>query len=153
MELHEIKQRAVIVVSCLEASWRVLEEKSTIAVKDRYRAPTILKNINQAAVAQSLVGARLTHAYTSCGFTPRYETWPFSPRAFERALGLTPRELLKACEDHRQACLSRDAVFECFSFGETPAEQPDRQPRNDLDDIFDRQLETVEVEELLNPEK
>ena len=150
MELHEIKRRAVVVVSCLEASWRVLEEKATVAVKDRYYPPRILNAINQAGAAQSLVGARLRHAYASCGFTPRYETWPFSPRAFEKAFGLTPRQLLKACEDHRQACLARGTIFECVSFDGAPAAQPDRPARNDLDDIYDRQREAAEIDGLLN---
>ena len=150
MDLHEIKHRAVTVVSSLEASWRVLEQKATAAVKDRYVAPTILAAINQPGAAQSLVRARVQQAYSACGFTPPYETWPFSPMAFETVIGFSPRQLLKACEDHRQRCLANNTVFECRSFDDAPAAPASAPTLGGLDEIFARELKVAEIDGLLD---
>ena len=135
MDLHEVKRRAVTVVSCLEGSWMILRDRATVAVKDRYHAPTVLGAINQLGAAQSLVGARVAQAYANCGFVPRYGTWPFAPSAFETVVGLTPRELLKACEDHRQRCVAREAVLECLSFDETAKTQLQAPVLSGLDEL------------------
>jgi hypothetical protein len=102
MELHDVKRRAIAVISCLEASWQVLEYRSTVAVTARYYPPTVLNALSQPQTAQMLIGARLAQGYVAYGFAPPYETWPFAPEAFETAIGFTPRQLLKACDDHRQ---------------------------------------------------
>lgn len=119
MDLHEQKVRAVTVVACLEATWNVLRQRSTVAVTDRYAAPDILKPITNAMAARALVAARLSEAYAKAGFKPPYESWPFKPEAFETAKSLTPRELLKLCDEHRRRCLSMRAVVECTTFGGT----------------------------------
>ena len=91
MGLHEVKQRAITMISSLDASWEVLKSRSSVAVDARYRAPTPLKTLSRAELARMLVAARLMPVYASVGFSPPYETWPFAPEAFESAIGFTPR--------------------------------------------------------------
>jgi uncharacterized protein DUF87 len=150
MDLHEVKRRAVIIVSSLEASWSVLKQKATVAATDRYHAPTVLRAIDHADAARSLVSARLNQAYSACGFVPAYETWPFSPKGFESAVGFSPRQLLKACEEHRQRCLANGIMFECTSFVETPSVSPVPPARRDgVDEIFNDERKKAEIEDLL----
>ena len=149
MDLHEVKCRAVIVISSLEASWNVLKQRATAAATDRYLAPTVLRAIDQSDAARSLVTARINQAYSASHFVPPYETWPFREQAFETAVGFSPRQLLKSCEDHRQRCLAAETVLECVSFVEITRTPPEFAPKG-LDAIFDRELKTAAIEGLLD---
>jgi uncharacterized protein DUF87 len=147
MGLHEVKQRAVTIISSLDASWEVLKSRSTVAVDARYRQPTRLNALSQPRMAQMLVAARLTPAYATVGFPAPYETWPFAPEAFETAVGFTPRQLLKACDDHRQRCIAAGEVLICKSFGNDPVPPPPPPP-TDLQDMFERARSAAVVDGL-----
>jgi Helicase HerA, central domain len=149
MDLHEVKRRAVTVVSCLEATWKVLEERATVAITARYKAPTILYEISSGEMARALVSARTQQAYAVCGFQALYETWPFASTAFETAIGFTPRQLLKACEDHLQACAAIGKVFECQSFRGTVAPVPAPAPPG-VDELFVGELKAADIRSLLD---
>src|SRR5262249_4933109 len=122
MDLHEVTQRSVTIVSCLDATWQVLKHRASVPVTDRYSPPDLLKAITDAEARRELVAARLRRGYETSGFQPPYETWPFTTEAFDTAAGFYPRQLLKACEEHRRACLAANVVTECSSF--RPAATP-----------------------------
>jgi hypothetical protein len=153
MDLHEKKRRAVTVVSCLEATMEVLQGKTTVAVTDRYGSPASLHALPSRDVAKALVAARLAESYASFGFKPSYPTWPFTEEALESAIGLSPRELLKLCEEHRQRCLAQGQVIECETFD--PAE-PWAEPSPPETDRFNQsyidELKTAAVAGLLENE-
>ncbi|MDI4231530.1 ATP-binding protein [Bradyrhizobium sp. Arg237L] len=147
MGLHEVKQRAVTIISSLDVSWEVLKSRSTVAVDARYRQPTRLNALSQPQMAQMLVAARLTPAYATVGFPAPYETWPFAPEAFGTAVGFTPRQLLKACDDHRQRCIAAGEVLICKSFGNQPVPAPPPPP-SDLQAMFERTRSAAVVDGL-----
>jgi hypothetical protein len=150
MDLHEKKRRAVTVISCLEASWEVLKG-TTAAVAARFVPPSILRALPGREAARNLIAARLHKAYTDCGFEPPYPTWPFTDAAFESAVGLSPRELLMACEAHRQRCIAVGEVIECNTFDH--AEQtPEPRPAiiDDLDRAYEAELKAAAVPELMD---
>ena len=62
MGLHEVKQRAITIISSLDASWEVIKSRSTVAIDARYRSPTYLKALSQPDAARMLVTARLEAA-------------------------------------------------------------------------------------------
>ena len=124
MDLHEKKRRAVTVVSCLEATWKVLQDRTQVAVTARYYAPANLRAVPNGDVGQGLIAARLSPAYEQSGFAPPHPTWPFAAAAFESAVGFSPRQLLRACEDHRQRCVADGKVTELLSFDSGPAIPP-----------------------------
>lgn len=128
MELHEKKRRAVTMVACLEATWKVLEDRSTVAVTARYHSPVVLKELKTADVARAIVSARLSRAYGACSFVPPYPTWPFTVAAFDEAAGSSPRSLLRMCENHRQKCVIDKAVAVCSSFHADQGLKSPRQP-------------------------
>jgi hypothetical protein len=85
MDLHEKKRRAVTVISCLEARWKVLQEKATAAVTDRYKSPAILRALPTRDIAAGMVAARLGQTYEACN-----PTWPFTRAALKTAIGFSP---------------------------------------------------------------
>jgi hypothetical protein len=153
IDLHEVKRRAITVVASLEATWNVLEKRATTAWSARYKKPDILQPLTNGKVGQALVGARVTQAYAGCKFKVPYETWPFSPAAFETAIGFSPRQLLKACEDHRLYCLSNGRVTECQSFAQAPLPAIDELPSTGLDQVFSQELKVANVAGFLEQEQ
>lgn len=145
MDLHEKKRRAVTVVSCLEASWEVLKGTTT-AVTARFVPPAILRALPGREAARDLIAARLHQAYTACSFEPPYPTWPFTDAAFDSAVGFSPRELLIACETHRQHCVAAGHVIECNSFtGAEPKPKPDSTVIDDVDRVYEAEMEAAAV--------
>ncbi|WP_231710985.1 ATP-binding protein [Xanthobacter dioxanivorans] len=153
MDLHEVKRRAVTVLSCLEATWKVVQETASVPVDARFRAPVALEALPDEARAAALVEARLAATYSAASFTPPYPTWPFRREAFAAAAGLSPRELLKSCESHRLACVARGQVFELVRFDDGP--QPVRPPAAvaGLDARYAEALSTADIAGLLDPDR
>ena len=149
IELHEVKRRAITVVASLEATWNVLETRATTAWSARYKKPNILQPLSNGKVGEALVGARLNQAYAGRKFKAPYETWPFSPKAFETAIGFSPRQLLKACEDHRLHCVSKGHVTECRSFTESPQSEIEVSPKSGFDEIFGQEQKVAKIAGLL----
>ncbi|ABD86747.1 helicase HerA domain-containing protein [Rhodopseudomonas palustris] len=149
MDLHDVKRRAITVVSCLEASWEVLRSQATVAVTDRYYRPNVLYALTQPQLARALVSARLAQGYAASGYTPPDETYPFAPETFETAVGFTPRQLLKACDEHRQRCLAEGRVILCKSF-DAAQPPPPRPTRNGYDEAFGHELRAASTAGLLD---
>jgi hypothetical protein len=151
MDLHEKKRRAVIVVSCLEATWKVLQDKTTVAVTDRYGSPTSLHALPSFDVAKELVATRLRLGYSSFGFKPPYPTWPFKEAALESAVGLSPRELLRVCDEHRQCCLSQGKVIECETLRSEEQWAEPSAPETELfDQTYVEEIKKATVDGLLD---
>jgi hypothetical protein len=68
MELYDKQHRAVTVISCLEATWKVLEDRTSVPMEDRYRPPLPLQALSAAETARALVAGRLETAYAARGF-------------------------------------------------------------------------------------
>jgi Helicase HerA, central domain len=153
MDLHEQKRRAVTVVSCLEATWKVLQDRTTVAVTDRYGIPTLLSALPNADIASAFVAARVEQAYRACNFQPPYETWPFADAAFESVIGYSPRQLLKACEEHRQHCVAEGKVTECLSFVETRPTPQKPEETTGIDQAFESELKAADIVGLLDQDK
>jgi hypothetical protein len=124
IDLHDVKRRAMTVVSCLEVTWPILTARAIAPFSGRFRAQSVLAPVTQAAAVAELVGERLAKAYAATKFTPPYPTWPFTPKAIESAVGLRPREILTRCDEHRRACLAAGRVTECASLAEARAPAP-----------------------------
>jgi hypothetical protein len=152
MDLHEYKRRAVTVISCLEATWKVLQDTS-VPMEDRYRPPQPLQALSAVETARALVGARLAAAYAARGFEPPFATWPFADSAFESALGLSPRELFKACDRHLQKCIAAGEVTLCKSFD--PTQPPPREGEKKsagLDQVYQSELKAALIPNLIDAE-
>src|ERR1700730_12587195 len=153
MDLHEYKRRAVTVISCLEATWKVLEDTTSVPMEDRYRPPLPLHALSAVETARALVAARLETAYAARGFEPPFATWPFVESAFESALGLSPRELLKACDRHLQKCIAAGEVTLCKSFDPTqPPPREGEEKTAGLDQVYQSELKAAVIANLIDAE-
>src|SRR5262249_18825739 len=70
MDLHDKKTRAVTLISCLEATWKVLQDKTQVAVDARYYPPVNLRALPGGEVARRIVEARVGPAYEAAAFHP-----------------------------------------------------------------------------------
>ncbi len=120
-DLHDIKRRALTLVSCLEPTWAMFKQSVVASAADRFRELRALAPIASAAIVERLIAGRLAPAYAAAGFRPPYPTYPFTPAAVESAVGLRPRAILMRCQEHQDACLAEDAMRECATLAGAPA--------------------------------
>lgn len=127
LALRDYCRRTQIVVSCLEATWEILNTRSPVAMQDRYEPPILLRPLTDANVLKDLVRMRLDAAYGAVGFVPPYTCYPYRDEFFAQQRGASPRELLKRCEAHRRECRRRGEVFEtgeATAVGAPPSLEP-----------------------------
>ena len=154
MALHELKgRRALTVVSCLAVSWDIIKARSGGAEKYRFTELPALEEIKDPEIVERLIRGRLEPAYAAQGFQPPYPTWPFRHEAIGSAIGLTPRQILIRCHDHRQRCVSTGEVMECTSLGEVSL-RPRQEPcDNHLDQEYQTQIAGASISGLLDQDK
>lgn len=112
MALRDAAKRTQIVVSCLEATWAILDGRSPVSMRDRYEPPILLHPLSDPDVLRNLVAVRLAAAYARAGFSPPYPCHPYRDAFFTELQRSSPREVLKACDAHRRECLRRGSVIE-----------------------------------------
>jgi hypothetical protein len=151
MDLHDIKRRAMTIVSCLQVTWPIIKQRAVQSAVHRFEELPVLESVKSEALVESLIGARLGAAYEESGFTPTYPTFPFRPEAIRSAVGLLPRKILMRCHEHRLRCLAASEVFECKSLAELGA--PDPAPPATLpklDQEYRDQLACADISDLLD---
>lgn len=112
MSLRENMFRTVPVLSCTPTSWEIIEDRAIATVTDRFRRCPDLKGLPTAEFARVLLEKRLRPAYDSVGFRAPYPTWPVTEQALEHAPEFTPRNLLRAVDNHIQRCLRQGTIAE-----------------------------------------
>jgi hypothetical protein len=127
MELRDVTRRALVVVSCLFETWEKLKGNALKSTTHRFEDHRMLENLPGAEVAEDLVSARLSDVYKRVDFKPIYPKWPFKPSLFASVAegGMTPRELLRRCEQHRRKCVDEGRVTELAMFSDS---EPPRAP-------------------------
>jgi hypothetical protein len=110
--LRDVTLRTLNVVSTLQATWAILGERSSVSMVDRYESPLHLDAVSSLEAVRRLVSGRLVEAYHESGFVPPYASYPFTDAFFESRSANTPREVLKACDVHRQRCKKAGRVEE-----------------------------------------
>jgi hypothetical protein len=150
MDLHDVKRRAMTVVSCLEVTWPIVKEKTVSPAADRFQELPTLSPVGSAAIVENLIGGRLAKAYESLRFIPPYPTWPFRPEAMESAVGLRPRAILIRCQEHRQRCMAAGEAIECFSLAAVDSDSRPMPPPTNLESDYQRELKRADIAGLLD---
>ncbi|GAA1677747.1 DUF87 domain-containing protein [Nonomuraea maheshkhaliensis] len=137
MALREVTRRTLTVVTCIPATWALVEDVAVDTVRDRFRQAVQLMTIPDAETATALIARRFEVQYGEAGIKPPYPTWPVRPEAFAQAPGFTPRQLLIAIDRHVRACLADDDVRELTALTATTAAQdgPPSVPAVSSDDL------------------
>jgi len=152
-DMFQITRRTLTVLSCLESSWEVLQNRVLVTALDRFDSPLLLRGIEPGDKAKGLVAARMAPASAAASFAPPYPTWPFTEQAFASIGNVTPRELLKRCAEHRRQCINRETAAELHEFLSTSAEQrvaPVSNEYQQLDAVFRRYRDSADTGSLLD---
>jgi hypothetical protein len=152
MDLHDLKRRAMTVVSCLQVTWPIIKERAVQSAAQRFEELSVLEPIKKLDIVENLIAGRLNPAYAQAGFRPPHRTWPFRPEAIKSAVGLLPRQILIRCQEHRQLCLAAGEVLECVSLADVTLAAPSFPPTEGLDQEFQRQLACADISGLLEKE-
>ena len=106
-------RRTLPIVTALNRTWMVLQQRGLQAHKDRFKdPPAVLRPIENSDLVASIVGTRLSAAYKRAGFQPAYATWPFQPAFFKGLEGAFPRQVLQKCDEHKRRCAAKNEVTE-----------------------------------------
>src|SRR6266536_429209 len=152
MELHDLKKRAMTVVSCLQVTWPIIKERDIESAAHRFEELPVLEPIKSRDIVENLIAGRLNRAYEEVGFRPLHRTWPFRPEAIDSAVGLLPRQILIHCQEHRQQCIAAGEVLECASLGQAITAAPRSAPTPGLDQEFQSQMACADISSLLDKE-
>ncbi len=144
--LRDVTRRTLTIVSSLEATWSILDRRAPVTMRDRFEPPILLRAISDARAIRGLVELRLQQAYDRAHVRPPYPSYPFQEGFFSSRIGASPREVLKACHEHRQACLLAGAIIQVG--GDRPASAPPR-PDPDIQSRFDELVAAVDVTAIL----
>ncbi|WP_299571516.1 DUF87 domain-containing protein [uncultured Williamsia sp.] len=139
MAMRETMARTVAVLSCISASWVILEEHVIRSVSDRFRVPPPLQRPDDPDFGVRMLAKRFRAGYSSIGFEPPYPSWPVTPEAFGESTRFTPRELLMAADRHVNACLRSGEISELHELSpQAPAADAATEDRDALTDLDDR---------------
>lgn len=130
MGLRDITSRTLVLISCLDTTWGILEKKALKSSVDRFREPEHLERIQHSKTASDIIALRLRKAFEKHNFTAPYRTWPFKPEAFDSVTNWIPRKLLQTCASHRDQCLKRGKVVELETFESTEITKTIDRPGN-----------------------
>ena len=150
MDLHDLKRRAMTVVSCLEVTWPIIEKTAVRSAAQRFERIPVLSPIRRRETIEALIRGRLESAYGEAGFRPPYPTWPFRSEAIESAIGLLPRQILMRCQEHRQRCVAAGEVIECASLVDSIAVVVSMTPADSLDRAFREALARADLSFVLD---
>jgi DNA helicase HerA-like ATPase len=153
MDLHDVKRRAMTIVSCLQVTWPIIKRRAVASAAQRFEELPILEPLKSAALVESLIEARLDAAYQEAEFTPPYRTFPFQPEAIKGAVGLLPRQILMRCQQHRQRCLAAGEVIECVSLMEFGSHGTDFTAVPALEQEYRQELVRADVTQLLGSDR
>ncbi|HZN20324.1 MAG TPA: AAA family ATPase, partial [Micromonosporaceae bacterium] len=167
LTLRDITRRTLIVVSCLPDTWVLLAKSAPTPVVDRFRSAGLPDRILNAEIGQAIIAKRFIAAFAERRFSAPYPTWPVRPDAFNDALDLTPRALLRRVDHHIRWCLDHDEIIEMDSLAEDSGGVPGGPvgSKNDggstdkgvevdltpLDDRFDELVSAADVNAALDP--
>jgi len=111
-ELRDVTRRTLLVVSCVDRTWKSLKDFTPKQFTDRYNPPRILGPLNSRQSVAALLSERLGPEFQQSGFNPPYPTWPFREEFLQQVALDSPREILKKCQSYINECVRRGAVRE-----------------------------------------
>lgn len=151
VQLFDALPRTLLVLSCLETTWRLLERRGLASYVDRFGVPTRIASVTDRAHVERLVAARLAPAYAAEGVAPPSVIWPFTEQAVQSALELSPRRILRACQRRIDECLERREVAPIDTLEPGSARSSPR-PADDLDARFERARAQADPGALFDPQ-
>ncbi len=153
--MRDVCSSTLVVVSCVESTWTLLNDHVLSTYRDRFEEPVRLASAGDQQVLEALIRNRLQPAFDKGRLAPPYPTWPFRESAIAEMAHETPREVLKLCDAHRRACMAAGEVVELQSFAHARRRTLAAANANALaalDELFHQACEDVDVERLIDEE-
>jgi hypothetical protein len=150
MALRDKTQRTLIVASCLQVTWSILNKSVVQSFRGRFRDEMVLDRVLKKDIAEEIVASRLQPAYQRSGYTPTYPTYPFTPEFFNAAREQFPRAILQRCHKHREQCLANGAIQELSSFGINTSMPHHEAIDTSIDQEFSTLRQQLKITELLD---
>jgi hypothetical protein len=156
--MYDMTRRSLCVLSCLESSYDAMKDRVLKTSLDRYEAPTRLEVINSPKMSAAMIDIRVAEACHKLSVLPPNSGWPVAQADIQSLVGLTPREILRACGEHRSRCL-RAGVFDFLQLSSTSdsgkaddsdPQKPGADRFSDLDERFERYQQDVDLGHLLD---
>ncbi|MFD0558996.1 DNA helicase HerA-like ATPase [Stackebrandtia endophytica] len=127
MTIREKLTRSITLISCLDHTWQTIRKRSVRSALDRFRDGLYLEPIPNARIARDLMVNLLAPQYDEIGFAAPYPTWPVPTEAFDRAVGIRPRQLIQRFDQYVKACRAAGDLLPSPDLGATTgAEAPVR---------------------------
>jgi len=145
--VNSVMQRTQVVVSCYSDTWHHLVSETIRSVTDRFQNPLHLSDIPTGQAAQHLIEQRLKISAEQQNFVLP-QRWLFASEAFAGASGMSPRELLQRCEQHRRHCLKlgRVTLLTSFDSAEETEDPPHDPPTTfGLDEEFKKLKQSADI--------
>jgi len=152
--IRDVTSKTLTVISCLQSTWTIFEKEAHSPATDRYEPSRQLYPIGKSLYASQMIANRLAPTYDIMGLKPAYPTWPFKESVFESAEALSPRELLKRCDNHRLKCIADGRVIEIDRFWEAVEPEPTSIPEalQGLNELFEERRRQVDITALFREE-
>jgi len=123
MTIREKLTRSITLISCLDHTWQLIRKRSVRSALDRFRDGLHLEPIPSPSIACDLMVNLLAPQYDDIGFAAPYPTWPVPPEAFDRAVGLRPRQLIQRFDTYVRACRAADELLPPPDFSATDPQE------------------------------
>lgn len=154
--VQTVMHRTLGVVSCYSETWEYFKSEPIRSESERFQEPINLSDIRTGQAARHLVEKRLAIVAERLNFTPPSPGWLFAPEAFEGTSGMSPREVLQKCEQHRRECLKEGRVKPLTSFGTRKVEEKvkkegDAEPREPVSSRLDQEFASLKQSVEIGP--
>jgi len=126
MTIREKLTRSITLISCLDHTWQLIRKNSVLSALDRFRPGMPLKPVPSPRIARDMLVKLLAPQYDEIGFAAPYPTWPVPAEAFDRAVGLRPRQLIQRFDEYVKACRAAGELLPPpdFSRSESAKDKP-----------------------------
>ena len=155
MAIRDLTTRSLTLLSCLNVTWEILTQRAVTSFRDRFQQPiTSLRHIHNGDLARQIIQQRISSVTAAAAFEPPHADWPFRQGAFDTVASLSPRELLKRCDQVRRTALRQgqfdelELATESVIIPATPAPALDQ-----LTARFDQLCQQVDISPLLDEQQ
>jgi hypothetical protein len=153
LELYDVSNRSMTVITCLFDSWQVLKDRGLVSFSQRFQEPVVLRGMNDPTGVRDLIVSRLTPTFAAAHFKPPFASWPFSEAAIASAasVAMMPRTILMRCDAFRRRCIDASEMSVCDRLTEAVTPVPAPAARNGFAQDFQRLCAAADVSGLIAP--
>lgn len=141
MTIREKFARSIMLISCLDHTWRMIRGRASRSAHDRFHEALHLEPIPNPDVGRQLIARYLAPQFDQLNFRPPYETWPVPVEAFASVKGFRPRRLIQAVGAYVRACAVAGELLPMTELRPAEAVRETEPAHPEIDRVHDRYLD------------